>query len=245
MKRAVLGMIAAALMSAPARAVQRCSTSDLNGAYGMQLTGRTTISGTSAPAALLARLIFDGDGGVSGYSSVNFNGLLLGNPVTGNYQVSSDCTLSLGLRDDSGAWQHFSGELRGGQAELHQTDPDTGVRGPMRKAPVSCNTRDFRPAYDFTLSGTATALATGGQPESVSEEGRMAATGAGDLEFTGRTLSGNGAFDVQSDCIVTFELDPSTANPMKFRGILVNGGEEILAIQTDPGESVAARLHAR
>ena len=32
---------------------------------------------------------------------------------------------------------------------------------------------------------------------------------------------------------------------MSLRGIMVNGGKDILAIETDPGEGVAARLRAR
>jgi hypothetical protein len=235
----------AAFACVPAHGAQGCSNESLAGVYGLQLSGDTTISGASSPAALLSRLVFDGDGGVDGYSSVNFNGLLLGNPVTGGYQLNSDCTLQLDLRDDSGGWQHFTGKFTDGQAELHQTDPGTGVRGPLRKAPDSCTTTDFRPGYNYTVSGAATSLVTGGLAAPVSDEGRVAATGAGELEFTGKNSSGKGVFDVQSDCIVTFELDPDTGDPMNFRGIIVEGGREILAIQTDPGESVTARLRAR
>jgi len=32
---------------------------------------------------------------------------------------------------------------------------------------------------------------------------------------------------------------------VKLRGVLADGGKEILAIQTDPGESVSARFMAR
>lgn len=245
MRFTLLMALVAALAGGFARGAQGCSNEDLNGVYGAQLSGDTTISGASAPAALLSRLVFDGDGGVDGYSSVNFNGLLLGNPITGEYQVSSDCTLALNLRDDSGGWQHFTGKLSDGQAELHQTDSGTGVRGPMRKAPDSCSASDFRSGYNYTLSGTATSRVTGGAPAPVSDEGRLTATGAGALQFTGKNSGGSGTFEVQSDCIITFELDPDTGNPMKFRGIIVQGGQEILAIHTDPGQSVASRLRVR
>ena len=178
MRRALL-ILAPALLSVPAWAAIACTEQDLDGPYGLQLSGLTTISGTSAPAVVLARLVFDGDGSVTGYSSVNFNGLLLGNPVTGTYDVQADCTLSLSLQDDSGAWQHLTGKVTSRGVDLHQTDPGTGVHGPMLKAPDECKPADFLPRYAVTLSGTSTPLATGGEARAVSGEGTIAATGSG------------------------------------------------------------------
>jgi hypothetical protein len=48
---------------------------------------------------------------------------------------------------------------------------------------------------------------------------------------------------VDADCIVRIEL--GAEDPVHLRGILVNGGKEILAIQTDPGKTVSARFTAR
>jgi hypothetical protein len=76
----------------------------------LQLSGETLISGNPAPAAAIAKLVFDGQKNVSGYSSVNFNGLFLGNPVTGTYAVTSDCAVTLDLQDDSGAIQTDPGQ---------------------------------------------------------------------------------------------------------------------------------------
>jgi hypothetical protein len=246
MVRALL-ILASTLLSLPAWAAVACTEQDLDGPYGLQLSGQTTISGTSAPAVVLVRLVFDGDGGVTGYSSVNFNGLLLSNPVTGTYDVQSDCTLSLSLQDDSGAWQHFAGKVTSRGGDLHQTDPGTGVRGPMLKAKDECKPADFLPRYAVTLSGTSTPLATGGEARAVSGEGTITATGSGRLNFKIGTLSGDGTFDVQPDCIVNLELNPSGTDTkaMGLRGIMVNGGKDILAIETDPGESVAAHFRAR
>src|SRR5258705_7849545 len=102
-----------ALVVVPIRAADFCAAGDLQGPYGFQLSGISTISGAPAPVAGLARLEFDGKD-VTGYSSVNFNGLLLGNPVTGTYELSSDCKLSWRLQDDSGGYQHFGGVVKPG-----------------------------------------------------------------------------------------------------------------------------------
>jgi len=245
MSRTVL-ILASALLCLPARAAVAFSEEDLTGPYGLQLSGETTISGTSAPAVVLSSLVFDGDGGVAGYSSVNFNGLLLGNPVTGTYDVQSDCTMTLSLQDDSGAWQHFTGKVTSNGIDLDQTDPGAGVHGRMLKAADECKVADFRPRYAIALSGASIPLATGGEPRTVSGSGTISVTGSGRFQFKIGTLAGDGTFDVQSDCIVNLELNPARtdAKAISLRGMLVNGAKDILAIETDPGESVAARFHA-
>ena len=238
--------------AAVAYSAPRCNEQNLAGPYGLQLWGETLISGNPAPAAAIARLVFDGQKNVSGYSSVNFNGLLLGNPVTGSYELNPDCSMTLNLQDDSGAYQHFKGTVTpgGNKASLRQTDPGTGERGIMQKTPESC--QDIGPNYAYTLSGTLTSLATGGASQAVSAEGVLFADSLGKFTFIqklagGANSTGKAAVEVQSDCIVNFEFNPDdiAAKSVKFRGILVNGGKEILAIQTDPGQTVGVRFTAR
>src|SRR5436190_10389202 len=90
-----------------------CNPAKLFGPYAFQLSGTTTISGTPKPTASLGRIVFDGQGKLSGTSSAMFEGLLLGNPVTGSYEAKADCSLTWQLQDDTGAYQHFSGTLSG------------------------------------------------------------------------------------------------------------------------------------
>jgi hypothetical protein len=225
------------LLIVPIRAADVCAASDLQGPYAFQLSGTSTISGAPVPVAGLARLEFDGRASVSGYSSVNFNGLLLGNPVTGTYEVSSDCKLSWRLQDDSGGYQHFSGAIapRLNRIEVRQTDPGAGGRGVLEKTSDACQAADLRERYAFTLSGTSTPLATGGAPKAVSAAGVV-------------DVDGSGLFEVDPDCVVHIELARPGAQgtaKVKLRGILVNGSKGILAIQIDPGESVTARFTAR
>src|SRR5205814_2680112 len=129
---------------------------------------------------------FDGRADVTGYSSVNFNGLLLGNPVTGNYEVSSDCKLSWRLQDGSGGFQRFSGVIKPGlnRIEVRQTDRGAGARGVLEKTSDACQAADFRERYTFTFSGTSTVLATGGAPRTVSSKGVIEADGNGNFTLT-------------------------------------------------------------
>src|ERR1043166_2141538 len=97
-------LVLAALLVGAAWA-EACGRDDLFGAYGFRLAGTTTISGEPRPLAVIGRVVFEADRHVSGTSSVNFNGLFLGNPVTGNYDFRTDCSLTFEFQDDSGGWQ--------------------------------------------------------------------------------------------------------------------------------------------
>jgi len=211
------------------QAANVCGESEVLGPYGSQTLGVTRIAaGTPKPAVTLARLVFNADKTVSGYSSVSFDGLLLGNPVTGTYEIKSDCTISWSLQDDSGAYQHFSGTVTpgGNRVDFQQIDPDTGQHGIMEKASDACTDADFRPRYSFTVSGDSI---------------KRVLNATADGTFT--TSDGSsGTFKVDSDCIVHIEFDDDET---KLRGILVNKGAGILAIEIDPGKTVAARFTAQ
>src|SRR5205085_1772776 len=93
--------------SAPSFGV--CDPKVVQGTYGFQLSGDARVSGDLKPAVTVGRVTFDGAAGVSGVSSVNFAGYLLGNPVNGTYETRPDCTISWSFQDDSGNQQHFAG----------------------------------------------------------------------------------------------------------------------------------------
>jgi len=226
------------LVLLPAAQAAVCNPVDLFGPYAFQLTGSTNISGTPKPTASLGRIVFDGRGSLSGTASTTYAGLLLGNPVTGSYEANSDCSISWKLQDDSGAFQHFSGTLStdGATAQFKQSDPGGAQSGIMKKTSDSCSAADLRKKYDFTVSGSTTPMQPGEVPLAVTAQGTL-------------DTAGNGTFQVESDCSVEFEFTVPVHSgqavepfPMAMRGFLVNGGQEILAFQTDPGAMVAARF---
>jgi hypothetical protein len=225
------------LMSvAVGHAADACNINNVSGPYAFQLSGMTTISGDPQPTVGLGRIVFQpsdgfGDGTLSGTSSVTFSGLLLGNPVTGSYEVKTDCSITWQLQDDSGAYQHFSGKLSPDliRVPFSQTDPG-GLRGIMEKTPDSCTSTDLLRKYNFTVSGSTKAMLPGQTGHDVNARGALDTTR-------------DGNFQVDSDCTVHFVLTlPSEPQPMTMRGFLVDGGKEILGFQTDPGAMVAARL---
>ncbi|MDR3703007.1 MAG: hypothetical protein P4L56_25400 [Candidatus Sulfopaludibacter sp.] len=242
-------LLFAAVLQAHAQGV--CDPKKFQGAYGVQLSGNTTISGSPIPVAAIGRQEFDGLGAVSGYMSVNFTGYLLGNPVTGKYDAHSDCSLNWSLQDDSGAYQHFSGIMTGDfmRVQFRQTDKGGADHGIMVKTPKVCSTGTLRKRYTFTISGSTTPMLPGETAHTVSSTGAIDVTGTGNLTLTpdGPHSATAGTVEVDSDCIVNMQLalsvgDSDATVPMKLRGVLMDDGKEIRAIQTDPGTTVIAKF---
>ena len=96
----------------------------------------------------------------------------------------------------------------------------------MERTSDACTDADFKHRYSFTLSGDSL---------------KRVLHATADGTFT--TSDGSsGTFKVDSDCMVHIEFGDGETN---LRGILVNKGAETLAIQTDPGKTVAARFTAQ
>ena len=225
-----------ALLSVSLARADVCDPARFAGSYAFQLSGTTTIGGTEKPTTSLGRLVFDGAGTVSGISSAMFTGLLLANPVTGSYEVHSDCSIRWKLQDDSGAFQSFAGVLSADLArgQFHQADPGGAQRGILQKTPDQCSLASLQPRYTYTISGTVIPMDKTGPGRSVSARGTLAVS--------------PGSMQVDSDCVVQFDLATHDANDdplvLRIRGYLVSGGREILAIQTDPGAMVTGRFLA-
>ena len=231
---------------------QHCTGQEIDGPYVLQLAGVTAISGRQTPAVGLARLVFSDGRNVSGYTSVNFTGYLLGNPTTGAYEIAPDCTLNLNLQDDSGGYQHFRGKVASAdRVELHQTDPGTGESGVLERVSGSCGETDLRGSYTFTVSGEHTPVDSAEAATPVSLKGLLRRDVKGQLSVTWNPGTAEARIvparaSVQSDCTVELEFAwPSGADTMHLRGMLAQGGGEIPAIDTDPGETISARFGAR
>jgi hypothetical protein len=223
-----------------ALAAEICDPARVVGPYAVQISGTTTISGDPKPTTSLGSIVFDGNGSVSGTTSTMFSGYLLGKPVTGTYDAKLDCSIVWKLQDDSGAFQHFGGTYSadGARAQFKQTDPGGPLDGIMEKTPDTCSAASLKEAYSYTVAGSTTPMQDGDEARTVSAKGTL-------------DVAASGSFQVQSDCSVLFRLtvpgktpEGEAPFPMNMRGFLVNGGNEILAFQTDPGAMVAARLRA-
>jgi hypothetical protein len=102
----------------------------------------------------------------------------------------------------------------------------------MQKTPDQCTAADLQPKYNYSVQGSTIPMQAGGAPRTVSAKGSLVAAESN--------------VQIDSDCTLQFDLllrgPDGDLLPMKMRGFLVNGGKEILAIQTDPGAMVSGRF---
>jgi hypothetical protein len=180
------GLVTGLALAPSALAVTGCTNSYLNGNYAMQFSGLSApgvaagIGGVAVPATLAAsylaapmsgdgavapiagnaRLIFDGNGNVSGYSSENMAGQWTQGNVTGAYTVNTDCTFSVALTDAKGNTENFGGVLvaQSNSALVMQTDAGTGVTGALKSTRGLCQTSDLFGSYGLQYSGTSLAM---------------------------------------------------------------------------------------
>ena len=228
-----------------------CDPKAFHGAYGLSLTGATTIGGPTRPVAVVGRLVADDSGNLSGISSASFTGLIFGNSVTGKYEAHTDCSVTWTLQDDSGNFQHFAGTMSagGGHVAFRQTDPGGAGNGILLRTMDGCSVSSLAGTFQLTASGRTVDVDTAVDSGPISLRGVLIADGAGNLSAASgpdEPAQAAGMYEVAEDCFVNLALelpaDEHQAAAMHFRAILVDNGREVLGIQTDPGTVVALRL---
>jgi len=249
--RQYLFLMFALIFALPVTHAAVCDPKAFHGAYGMSLTGATTIGGSTRPVAMIGRLVVEGSGTLSGISSTSFTGLLLGNPTTGRYEAHTDCSVTWAFQDSSGTFQHFAGTMNadGGRVTFRQTDSGGAGNGTLLRTVNWCTASSLAGTYKFKASGRTVDIPSGADSGLVSLQGVLIADGAGTLSLNagpGQPVVAAGSYEVQSDCFVTLVLDMPAAEKktttMHFRAILGDDSREVLGIQTDPGTVVAVRL---
>jgi hypothetical protein len=228
-----------------------CDPEVFRGAYGLSLTGSTTIGGESRPVAVVGRLVLDDSENLSGVSSASFTGLILDNPVTGKYEAHRDCSVTWTLQDDTGNFQHFAGSMTadGGRLSLRQIDPGGAENGILLRTMDACSESSLVGKFKLTASGRTVDVNTALDSGRVSFSGLLIADGRGGFSFASSADEPSvlaGTYHVLDDCFVELVLElPSSDHQtaaIHARAILVANGREVLGIQTDPGTIVALRL---
>lgn len=121
----------------------RCSLRTIRGSYGSNITGAfilpppagSTQPPTSVPIASVGRLVFNGDGAVSGTDTNSFGGAISINAVTGTYTVNEDCTGTLDVAFPTGftVTNNFVIVDGGREISLIQTNPGAVVTGVFKR----------------------------------------------------------------------------------------------------------------
>src|SRR5207245_64996 len=123
----------------------------------------------------------------------------------------------------------------------------SGSARPGALADEGCTNHSLRGAYGFAVDGQA--FGTSGQEVAeFADEGRIVFDGHGNMTGTGtESLNGainpvvfGGTYSVQSDCTGTATIQGGLTASLRF--MLVEGGQEVNAIVTDPGVVAAGQI---
>jgi hypothetical protein len=237
-----------------------CSVNTLNGTYlitagGYALPGREGIAQQySVPLVVAGTVAFDGAGGlIANYTEGEGGRILSAGPDSGAYSVNSDCT---GSFTDSTIGVTFNMAIIGGGTEVFATSTYDPAVVSLKKQSVpagGCSSVSLMGAYAFNYSAfVSPGSATNFVPKAThaAATGVLSFDGAGNLPAITYTLNsgGNvnvasadtGSYTVNSDCTGSFT---DAAVGIHFNIVIIGGGKELVAIQTDGG--FAALLAAK
>ena len=197
MKHAALSimLLFSCILSLQAQPQTSCSNESLSGTYFYVVSGQIAVSGGSAGYMELGKLVADGNGGVSGHTTVSIAGSLGGFSLSGSYSVQGNCTGTMTLSVSSQFTQTITVQIVDGgeSAVMAFSSPGEVVEGRAYRTTSGdasqCGNASLSGAYGYLLSGVVS-LQSGNYL--YSDAGQVVADGNGGLTTVCPASVGNG-----------------------------------------------------
>lgn len=246
------------------RGPRGCTNGSLKGDFGFTAKG-VTLSGSPLPGPLQGPFAssgtasFDGKGRFTLTAASSFNGLVQPTAVGGTYSVNRDCTYT-STAENGVTFQAVIVE-EGREVLILQTTPGvviTGVAQAQGARRVSddaygwkqtrCNNFTINAAYGFLAEGQAGAPTlppdmagplAGVGTVTFRPNGMFALTATRSVNgvLDSPALSLKGSYTVDWDCTLKMYFEVG----FTFSGAIVDGGDEINLIETDPGTTLLVK----
>lgn len=253
----VLGL-ALTRLTESAYARETCNTQSLKGPYGYAISGSAFLPPGNrtakevADAAFGGRVVFDGDGHLSGADWVSLNGNTSPRDYTGTYAIDSDCSGHAAIAGTPATF-NFTLVDNGRQIKLIETDPGFVISGTLRKAKQDCTLETLHGSYGYAVQGqTFVPPGTANEVADSTVGGRATFNGDGTgvgvdtvsingMIITPRTYTST--YSLNSDCTGTETMTTITPTPHPPPGhlhiVVVDDGRTVEVVVTDPGNVVA------
>jgi hypothetical protein len=242
-----IAMIVLASFALSSAACATCSNASLSGTYGFLHDG-TDSSGTPATAAV-SQITFDSTTGTfTVETTASHDGVIATESTTGTYAVASNCT---GTGIPAGASPFSFVVTSTGFLALHLLSEGFA----LKQGSPTCTNAGVKGIFGFETTGVflAGAPATGavafiGKLEltvNPSGEGVISGHVASSEDGTFLTFADEpvrGSYSVDADCRVAATIRPKGRSEMHFRLVVVDGGKEMLAVETDANTVVSGSL---
>jgi hypothetical protein len=237
-------MLAATSLCAPL-AHATCTNASLKGVFGITSSG---LNGSAQPAATVYQITADGVGGLTGSATRSSNGTITTFTLTGTYAIATNCTGTVTFKHQDGTTEHDSFVLDQGNKGvfLLQTDNNT-IESSVAVAQGTVTCTDLGVKHTYATTATGLIIGTG----QVAFVGQLKLNGLGALTGT-ETISLNGAittgvsvtgtYQIKSNCTGTAAITPQGSPTRNVNLVLVNGGKELMVIETDASTVVVGTL---
>jgi len=222
-----------------------CSNASLKGTYGFLHDG-TDSTGPPATAAV-SQITFDSTTGTfTVETTASHDGVIATESLTGTYAVASNCT---GTGNPTGANPFSIAVTSTGFLAVHPFSEGSAVK----QGPSTCSNAGVQGSFGFETTGLflAGAPATGwvafiGELKlsvNASGEGLIRGQVAGSEGGTTLTFAPvTGSYKVDTDCRGTATITLKGQPEMHFHLVGVDGGKQMLAIETDADTVVSGTL---
>lgn len=237
----------------PATAGGSCSNASLSGTYG-KLYGGAAVDGT--PTVSVQRVTFDSlTGKFSSYTTASHNGVISSAAVPGIYAVAPDCTV---------AATYFLGTMKNDFSMVPTSTgffytsqwPSATTEGfGVKRGSPTCTNAGIAGSFGFEVTGVLVDGApitgpvafigaltfTTDSSGSGAIGGRLAGSENGTI-YTFAQTPVTGSYEVNNNCWGKAAITPKGLPEMHFRFLVVDGGKQLLAIETDANTVVSGTL---
>jgi hypothetical protein len=227
---AVLVIVALPAMSKQAAA---CSNASLKGTYGVEWGWPQEMFGFSGNEGMIVgQITFDGTGTYSGEETVSFENSIETESISGTYSIAANCTGTLG-----GAFNiYLNGSNNGFQMAI--TAPgDQALGFALPQVSDTCALSGKEQRLGLNLVGTIPNSSENkdivGELE-LNGKGKLSGTVSINVNYSNTVYTVTGSY-TESNCTGTLQMSGSGLPALNFNTVFVNGGKELLLIETDSG----------
>ena len=229
-------LIFAAIVAGGPAALGACTAASLTGVYGISSAG---LDSSGQPASSVDQITANGKGSITGSSTKSINGMIVTSTFTAKYTVVANCTGTVTFTNEDGTIEHakFALDNANQGAFLIQTDNNfTQSSVVVAQGDATCTDLGVKHTYAFEATGT---VVGSGQAAYV---GQLVLNGAGKLTGTvsisqdGSIATGvalTGTYEINSNCTGSAVITPKGLPAMHANLLVVNGGTELMVIETD------------
>jgi hypothetical protein len=217
-----------------------CSNATLNGVWGVFV------------GAAVGQFTADGNGNVTGSSTVSNNGAIETQTYTGTYSISKNCTGSLTTNFTGGGTGHNNFVVDDSKkgAQVINTDRGHAASGfALAEGVVTCGLTGKKATFAANLIGNILGTGPIAYVFQVTLDGKgNVSSGSGTFDVSGKYVTApsiTGTYAENADCTGTMQITPSGFGKLNFDSVVVNAGKEILVIETDAGTVIGDTCSSR